>query len=72
MAVLCASQYNLIMSVWLRDLNDVHRFEALLERTLPGARVADRSLVMQLGKHLGRVLDDHGRATGRIIPMTFE
>jgi DNA-binding Lrp family transcriptional regulator len=70
LAVLVASEYNLIMAVWLRTLNDVHRFELLLEKLLPGARVADRSVVMQIGKHLGHILDDQGRATGPVVSMT--
>ncbi|MBC2640403.1 MULTISPECIES: Lrp/AsnC family transcriptional regulator [unclassified Rhodococcus (in: high G+C Gram-positive bacteria)] len=69
LAVLVASEYNLILSVWLRTLNDVHRFEVLFEKLLPGARVADRSVVMQISKHVGHILDDHGRATGPVVPM---
>lgn len=69
LAVLVASEYNLIMAVWLRTLNDVHRFELLLEKLLPGTRVADRSVVMQIGKHLGHILDDRGRATGPVVSM---
>ncbi|MFE5705921.1 Lrp/AsnC family transcriptional regulator [Rhodococcus koreensis] len=69
LAVLVASEYNLIMAVWLRTLNDVHRFELLLEKLLPGSRVADRSVVMQIGKHLGHILDDRGRATGPVVSM---
>ncbi|MGW4340202.1 Lrp/AsnC family transcriptional regulator [Rhodococcus koreensis] len=69
LAVLVASEYNLIMAVWLRTLNDVHRFELLLEKLLPGARVADRSLVMEIRKHVGHILDDRGRATGPVVPM---
>lgn len=70
LAVLVASEYNLIMAVWLRTLNDVHRFELLLEKILPGSRVADRSVVIQIGKHLGHILDEQGRATGPVVPVT--
>ncbi|MGW4479288.1 Lrp/AsnC family transcriptional regulator [Rhodococcus triatomae] len=69
LAVLVASEYNLIMAVWLRTMNDVHRFELLLEKLLPGARVADRSVVMRIGKHLGHILDERGRATGPVVSM---
>lgn len=69
LAVLVASEYNLIMAVWLRKMNDVHRFELLLENLLPGARVADRSVVMRIGKHLGHILDDRGRATGSVVSL---
>lgn len=69
LAVRAASKYNLIMSVWLRNLDDVQRLEVLLEHSIHGARIGDRSLVIQTGKHLGRMLDDDGRATGAFTPM---
>jgi hypothetical protein len=69
LAVLSASQYNLIMSVWLRNLTDINRLEGLLENSIQGTRIADRSLVIQIGKHLGRILDEDGRATGTSVPL---
>lgn len=69
LAVRAASKYNLIMSVWLRNLDDVQRLEVLLERSIQGAQIGDRSLVIQTGKHLGRMLDDDGRAAGMFTSM---
>ncbi|MEV7605913.1 Lrp/AsnC family transcriptional regulator [Paenarthrobacter sp. NPDC089322] len=68
LAARSASQYNLIMSVWLRTLDDVHRLEVMLEKSIPGARIADRSLVIHAGKHLGRILDENGRVTSAAEP----
>ncbi|MCP3424466.1 Lrp/AsnC family transcriptional regulator [Rothia sp. AR01] len=62
-AFVVASQYNLVTAAWLRELDDVVRFEAALESALPGARIMDRSVVFSMGKHMGRVLDPEGRAT---------
>ena len=62
-ALAVASQYNLIVAVWLRELGEVARFEAAMEETLPGARIVDRSVVFRMSKHLGRLIDADGRAT---------
>jgi|GEM_PF-420538 len=62
-ALAVASQYNLIVAVWLRDLTDVMRFEAALEAAVPSARIVDRSVVFRMSKHLGRLIDEQGRAT---------
>jgi len=61
LAVLCPSRYNLVLAMWLRDLRDVRHFEVALSRALPGTVVADRSVVVRIVKHLGRLLDDCGR-----------
>ncbi|AII03258.1 MULTISPECIES: Lrp/AsnC family transcriptional regulator [Rhodococcus] len=64
LAVTTASRYNLVMSLWVRDLADVNRFEALLEKVLAGARIADRAVVIRPAVHLGRLLDARGFVTG--------
>lgn len=69
LAALCASRYNLVLAVWLRSVQDVQSFEVALSRALPGAVIADRSVVVRIAKHLGHVLDDDGRATGTVVPM---
>ncbi|MDR2254945.1 MAG: Lrp/AsnC family transcriptional regulator [Arthrobacter sp.] len=66
-AMAAASQYNLVMAVWLRQLSDVSRFEAAMEAALPGARIMDRSVVVTMSKHMGQLLDDDGRATRGFI-----
>ena len=66
LAALCGSRYNLLLAVWLRNLRDIHRFEASLERAVPGLRIADRSIVTRLAKHVGRHLDENGRVIRHI------
>ncbi|MGI6879412.1 Lrp/AsnC family transcriptional regulator [Microbacterium sp. gxy059] len=61
LAVTTSSRYNLVLAVWLRRLSDVNRFEIALERALPGARIADRSVVLRIASLMGRPLDEDGR-----------
>jgi DNA-binding Lrp family transcriptional regulator len=63
-----AGPYNLVIDVWLRDLRDVHAFEAHLSRKLPRLTVADRSVVLRTVKHMGRLLDHDGRCVG-VVPL---
>jgi DNA-binding Lrp family transcriptional regulator len=58
-----ASQYNLILAVWLRELAEVSRFEAAMEAAVPGGRILDRSVVFSMSKHMGHHLDAQGRDT---------
>ncbi|WP_433676973.1 Lrp/AsnC family transcriptional regulator [Microbacterium gorillae] len=62
-------EYNVIMAVWLRTLQDVSRLEAKIEERLPGVAIADRSVVLRTVKHLGHLLDRRGRVTGETIPI---
>ncbi|MFF1828603.1 Lrp/AsnC family transcriptional regulator [Paenarthrobacter sp. NPDC058040] len=62
-------KYNVVMAVWLRDVGDVGRLEALIEERLPGVTIADRSIVLRSVKHLGNLLDSEGRATGQKVEM---
>jgi hypothetical protein len=64
-----ASKYNLIMAVWVRDLPSISQFEIAFERATKNARVADRSVVVQIVKHLGHLVGDDGFATGAVVPM---
>ncbi|GAA2092365.1 Lrp/AsnC family transcriptional regulator [Brevibacterium salitolerans] len=63
-AMSVASEHNLIMAVWLRDLSEVSRFEAAVEAALRGARIRDRGVVFSTAKHMGHHLDANGHATG--------
>lgn len=63
-----AGPHNLVIDVWLRDLRDVHAFEAHLSRKLPRLTVTDRSVVLRTVKHMGRLLDHHGRCIG-VVPL---
>ncbi|MCT9819567.1 Lrp/AsnC family transcriptional regulator [Microbacterium sp. W1N] len=57
--------YNLILAGSARTMAETIDREADLERSLPGARIADRSLVLRVYKHLGRLIDADGRAISR-------
>lgn len=68
-ASLATGPYNLIVATGARAKSELLRIESELERRLPGARIADRSVVLRVHKHLGRILDRSGRSTGVIVPM---
>jgi DNA-binding Lrp family transcriptional regulator len=70
LVVTTVGEYNVIMAVWLRTLQDVNRLEAIIEERLPGVTIADRSVVLRTVKHLGHFLDQHGQATGVTVPMS--
>ncbi|MHB9759098.1 Lrp/AsnC family transcriptional regulator [Streptomyces sp. BYX5S] len=66
---LCASvtgSCNLLLSVWLRDLDGMATLEALLDERFPALRVEDRTVTLRTVKRMGRILDDQGRATGYV------
>lgn len=65
LAVTSSSRYNLILAVWLRRLSDVNRFEIALEGALPGARIADRSVVPRIRKHMNQLIGSDTLAIGR-------
>lgn len=58
--------HNLLIVVWLHGLNAVDPFEALLTDRFPELEVRDRAVVLHAAKHMGRLLDLQGRATGRV------
>ncbi len=62
-ALAVASQFNLVVAVWLRELNQVPQFESIVEETLLGSRIVDRSVVFRMSKHQGHLIDPQGRAT---------
>ncbi len=63
LAAIAASRYNLILAVWLRRLADLNRLEIALTGALEGSRIADRAVVLNIAKHLGRALGSDGRAS---------
>lgn len=69
LVVTTVGEYNVVVAVWLRTLQDVGRLEAIIEERLPGVTIADRSVVLRTTKHLGHLLDPRGRATAEAIPM---
>jgi DNA-binding Lrp family transcriptional regulator len=65
LAFTASSRFNLILFVWLKTLAEVNRFEIALENALAGVRIADRSVVLQLVKHLGRTVGSDTRVIGQ-------
>ncbi|MFI7009447.1 Lrp/AsnC family transcriptional regulator [Streptomyces sp. NPDC050145] len=58
------SRYNLILAVWLRRLADVNRFEMALGAALPDSRIADRSVVLSMRKHMAQIIGPDTRSRG--------
>lgn len=58
------SRYNLILAVWLRKLADVNRFEMALGSALPDSRIADRSVVLSIRKHMAQIIGPDTRSLG--------
>ncbi|MFE6914066.1 Lrp/AsnC family transcriptional regulator [Streptomyces rubiginosohelvolus] len=66
---LCVSvsgPHNLLVMVWLHGLHAVDPFEALLAERFPHLTVGDRTVALRSPKRMGWLLDDVGRATGRV------
>jgi DNA-binding Lrp family transcriptional regulator len=64
LAVTAPSRYNLILAVWLRRFADINRFEIALGSALKESRIADRSVVIRIRKHMARVLGPDTRSVG--------
>lgn len=69
LAVTAIGPYNLVLSVWMRSLADVQGLEVMIEDTLPGVTISDRSAVLRTVKNLGHLLDAAGRWTGQVVPV---
>ncbi|RPE42321.1 DNA-binding Lrp family transcriptional regulator [Streptomyces sp. Ag109_O5-1] len=66
---LCASvsgPHNLLLGVWLPGLAAVAVFESHLADRFPALEIGDRAVVLNSPKRMGRLLDERGRAIGRI------
>ncbi|MFD3745389.1 Lrp/AsnC family transcriptional regulator [Nocardia sp. NPDC058633] len=66
---LCASvsgPHNLFVQVVLHGLHGIDAFETLLAERLPTLRVKDRTITLKSAKRLGWLLDEQGRAIGRV------
>ncbi|MGL3805293.1 Lrp/AsnC family transcriptional regulator [Paeniglutamicibacter sp. R2-26] len=68
-ACVSTGQWNLIVAMSARSVADAPRLEAELEKRLPNATIMDRSMVIRVFKHLGRLLDGTGRATGEFVSL---
>lgn len=61
-AASATGQHNLIVALSARSLSELAHRETALECAFPGARIADRSLVLRMHKHLGHRIGADGRA----------
>lgn len=69
---LCVSlsgQYNLLISMWLRTLDDLRGFESELTRRIPELVIADRSVALWRVKIGGTITDPDGRRI-RCVPVS--
>ncbi|MCX5393988.1 Lrp/AsnC family transcriptional regulator [Streptomyces sp. NPDC006482] len=66
MCVSVSGPYNLLVLVWLHGLGAVDPFEALLAERFPALEVQDRTVSLSSRKRMGWLLDEQGRATGRV------
>ncbi|MFF8381461.1 Lrp/AsnC family transcriptional regulator [Streptomyces sp. NPDC015661] len=66
MCVSVSGPYNLLVLVWLHGLDAVDPFEALLAERFPALEVRDRTVALHSPKRMSWLLDEHGRATGRV------
>ncbi|WP_415950130.1 Lrp/AsnC family transcriptional regulator [Streptomyces sp. KLOTTS4A1] len=72
---LCASvsgPHSLHLQVLLHGLGGVDAFEAVLADRFPAVEVRDRTITVHTVKRMGWLLDDKGRATGRVTPAPPE
>ncbi|WP_225801268.1 Lrp/AsnC family transcriptional regulator [Streptomyces sp. NK15101] len=70
---LCASlsgPHNLLLTVWLRSVEDLPSFEARLYARFPELTVADRAVTLWPLKLAGQILDPRGRRI-RGVPVAF-
>jgi DNA-binding Lrp family transcriptional regulator len=65
-AVIGAS--NLVLTVWLRSVDELQPLEMEITLRTPGIRITQRLLTLRHLKLMGRVLDERGRAA-RAVPM---
>nr|WP_223183530.1 MULTISPECIES: Lrp/AsnC family transcriptional regulator [unclassified Streptomyces] len=66
---LCASvtgPHNLFVQVLLHSLSAIESFEAQLAEAFPALEIADRAVTTGARKRMGWLLDDYGRAVGRV------
>ncbi|MEW2161242.1 hypothetical protein AB0950_39550 [Streptomyces sp. NPDC007189] len=58
-----AGTHNLLVTVWLRSVDDVHHLEIDLAARYPDLTVQDRTIALHTAKRMGRVFDTRGHST---------
>ena len=61
-----AGTHNLLITVWLRTVDEIHRLEAELAARHPQLAVADRMVMLHTVKRMGHLVDARGRSTGTV------
>lgn len=56
-----AGPENLLVTVWLHSVEELHRLEVDLAVRCPTLAVQDRTVALSCVKRMGRVFDAHGR-----------
>lgn len=57
---------NLMISLWMRGLEDLQRLETILAERVPGIRIVERAVALRHIKRVGALLGPHGRAIGHV------
>ncbi|MGI5347366.1 Lrp/AsnC family transcriptional regulator [Streptomyces sp. CA-250714] len=63
-----AGPFNVVINASLRSTSEVHDLEWRMGQEVPALRVQDRSVVLNMTKLLGRILDPEGRSV-RAVPL---
>ncbi|GAA4846485.1 Lrp/AsnC family transcriptional regulator [Saccharopolyspora rosea] len=63
-----AGAHNLLVTAWLRAVEEVHRLEVDLAARHPALEVLDRTITLESPKRMGRVFDGTGLAV-RTVPL---
>jgi DNA-binding Lrp family transcriptional regulator len=61
-----AGRQNLLVTLWLRSPEEVHRFEAELATRHPAVLVQDRTIALRTAKRMGRLFDASGRGIASV------
>jgi DNA-binding Lrp family transcriptional regulator len=60
----------IVLSTWLRTVEELHRLELTFAEQLPQLQVVDRLIVLRVVKRMGRLINEGGRSTG-VVPINI-
>lgn len=66
LAGLTGGPSNLLVSFWLRNVEEIHEVEVVLAERFPQLQIDERAVALRTIKLCGRILDQSGRATAEI------